>query len=272
MKREGTWRAVTSTRLSDSSAAAAIEAWESKDDKALGTISLLVEDLQISHIRDKNTAKDAWEALQLYYEKASGINKFTLIVELLQLKFLDGDNLEIHIGKIQELTDNLTALGNKSALEFGPWIILRSMPESYHTLISVLVSRPEAELTIDVVKATLLSKHKRRKSLGIIEDNESAMRINISKSNVECFFCHKSGHYRADCPQYSEWRKRKNFRQKRERARMVLDNSEPNDDDSTSEIELQHAYIATDEVSKSSWYLDSAASSHMSDDVHFSKI
>lgn len=92
--------------------------------------------------------------------------------------------MEQHIAKIQELVDNLTALGNRSAIEFRPWIILRSMPASYHTLISVLASRPEDELTVDIVKSTLISEYKCRKSLILSLDYQTAMKVNYNKSHL----------------------------------------------------------------------------------------
>lgn len=267
MKREGTCRAVTSTRPNESnSAAVSVEAWELRDDKAFGTIFLLVDDLQICHFRDKTTAKDAWEALKSYHEKASGINKFTLIVELLQLKFSEGDDMGNHIGKTQELIDNLTALRNKSAQEFGPWIILRSMLASYHTLVSVLASRPEDELTIDVVKATLLSEHKRRKNLSIEENYESAMRVNTNKINIECYFCHTFGHYKSECPQFIEWSKR---RQRRERTRVVFEDDEQSDDKNDREPIPHYAYVVNSSKNPSNWFLDSAASGHTSNNIQF---
>lgn len=133
LKRDGTWRAVSTVCLT--SGLESIISWNVCNDKALGTICVLVEDAQITYIRDPTTANQAWEALKNYHEKASGINKFTLIVELLQLKYHDENDLEEYVMKAQSLIDNLTSLGNKSAKEFVPWILMHSMPSSYHTLI-----------------------------------------------------------------------------------------------------------------------------------------
>lgn len=88
LKREGTWKVRTSDRPTENSENQ--DAWNVRDDKALGTICLLIEDSQISLFCDKTTANDAWNAFKSYHEKASGLNKFSLIVELLQLKCEDG--------------------------------------------------------------------------------------------------------------------------------------------------------------------------------------
>lgn len=267
LKREGTWKAIASPRLTTGEEAQ--DTWDQHDDKALGTICLLIEDTQISLIRNKTTAKEAWDALKEYHEKASGLNKFSLIVELLQLKYQDDEDMEKHVAKIQELIDNLTALGNRSAIEFGPWIILRSMPTSYHTLISVLASRPEDELTIDIVKATLISEFKRRKSLAQSEDYDSAMKANVSKAYIECYFCHEIGHMKTDCPKYISWKKRQ--RHKKAHARAVIENlsSDDEDDDDFQKSKPHQAYIATSRTCNTNWFLDSAASSHMTNNASF---
>lgn len=266
LKREGTWKAISGTRPTNNDDAA--DSWDLRDDKALGTICLLIEDTQISLIRDKTTAKEAWDALKQYHEKASGLNKFTLIVELLKLSYQDGDDMEKHIAKIQELIDNLLALGNRSAVEFGPWIVLRSMPASYHILISVLASRPEEELSIDVVKATLISEFKRRKSLSPNEEYDTAMRVNANNGQIMCYFCQQYGHLKSDCPKYIAW-KRKQRRRKEQGKAAIENNTSSDDDDSFSDNTPHQAYIATSNSSQTNWYLDTAASNHMTNDISF---
>lgn len=68
LKREGTWKAISDHRPTDTNQAA-IDEWDVRDDKALSTIRFLVEDAQILHIRGKITAKEAWNALKSYHKK-----------------------------------------------------------------------------------------------------------------------------------------------------------------------------------------------------------
>lgn len=199
LKREGTWRVISTAKPTTDEEA--IEIWEIKDKKAQETICLLLEDDQIPHTLGKSTAKEIWDSLETYHQKASGLNKFSIVVELLQLKLGKGENLEKHISKIQELTNSLTALGSKGIAEFAPWIILHSMPPSYYTLVSVLASKPEEELTIDNVKATLIGEFKRRK-LPSEPKYDSALKVNNHKIHEKCFFCGSTYHLKEDCKQY----------------------------------------------------------------------
>lgn len=58
--------------------------------------------------------KEELDELKSYHEKASEINKFTLILELLQVRFQEDNDLKKYIAKIQALIVNLTSLGNRS--------------------------------------------------------------------------------------------------------------------------------------------------------------
>lgn len=100
LKREGTWRAVTTERPTDE---ADIEQWETRDEKAQGTICLFIEDDQNSHIEGKSTSNEMWEALKEYHEKGSGGTKYMLVTELFSQKLSEGGDLEKHIGKIQSI-------------------------------------------------------------------------------------------------------------------------------------------------------------------------
>lgn len=272
LKREGTWRALSTPKPIGNEEA--IESWEVKDEKAQGTICLLLEDDQTPHTLEKKTAKEIWDALEKYHQKASGINKFSLVVELLQLKLSEGEDLEKHISKIQELTNNLTALGSKGINEFAPWIILHSMPPSYHTLVSILASKPEEELTIDNIKATLIGEYKRRK-MSTEHTDESALKVHNNKphANFECFFCGSTEHYKQNCEKYLQWKQKKNQKQRRsERARAVQEEYTMSESDSDESIQ-QQAYsvntIKSKQRIRKEWFLDSAASSHMTNDITF---
>lgn len=274
LKREGTWRAISTQKPTNEQDA--IEIWEIKDEKAQGTICLLLEDDQTAHTQDKTSAKEIWDALETYHQKASGINKFSLVVELLQLKLGEGEDMERHISKIQDLINRLKGLGSKGITEFGPWIIRHSMPSSYHTLISVLASKPEEELTLDSVKATLIGEAKRRKMTESVCD--SALRVHSHTKHVsKCYFCGSTEHMKQDCPKYLRW-KQMNKRKRQEKARAVLEEETLSDSDSGSGGDestwLQQAFSVSackqkQRINKQEWYLDSAASSHMTNDITF---
>lgn len=267
-KRENTWRVITEERPTN---ADELALWLTRDEKAQGTISLFIEDDQECHIEGKTTAKDMWEALQSHHEKGSGASKYMLVTELFEQKLAENGDLEKHLNKIQMISKNLAALGCKSVAEFGVYIVLYSMPPSYQTLVSSLWAKPEAELTMSNVRVALVGEYRRRKKQTGNDGYDSALKVNKPpRKNMECFFCDGIGHTKAECKKRLEWEKYQNKRRGRRaaavREQSTLSNSDSDTDGTAS---VHEAYYANRNKLKANWFLDSGASSHMTNDIRF---
>jgi len=101
-------------------------------------------------------------------------------------------------------------------------LFLSSLPESYGILITVLETRPEEDLTTELVKNKLLEEYVRRNSnsgetysseqnaLKITEGHSKVVAANpATHKPITCYFCKKPNHVKKECRQYIEW-KRKN--------------------------------------------------------------
>lgn len=128
------------------------KAWMIKDNSARASIGLLVEDSQLIHIRKATTAKQVWESLKGYHEKSTLTSKVYLLRQICNLKLPETGSMEEHVNKMLTLVEKLTALGEELKDHMIVAMLLSSLPESYSTLITALESRPEAELTLDLVK------------------------------------------------------------------------------------------------------------------------
>src|ERR1700733_9667699 len=189
-------------------------AWQTKDGKARATIGLLVEDNQLHLIRKQITAKGSWQALQKYHEKATLSSKVNLLRKICALKLTEFGDMENHLAEMQNLIDQLTSLGESLAEHLTVALILSSLPESYGTLITALETRPEEDLTIELVKNKLLEEFQ-RKSKVVSEHNEQELKaLKTIKKEVKpkvsltCFFCKKPNHIKKDCRKYIEWKKK----------------------------------------------------------------
>jgi len=136
------------------------EEWKTKDRKARATIGLLVEDDQLIHIRDAETARDAWEKLKTYHVKASLSNKVFLLKSLCNTKLTETGNMEEHIQKLTVINDKLKAAGEDIKENLFIAMLLCSLPESYNSLINGLESRPETDLNISLVKSKLIDEYR----------------------------------------------------------------------------------------------------------------
>ncbi|KAI4345002.1 hypothetical protein L6164_012172 [Bauhinia variegata] len=72
-----------------------------------------------------------------------------------------------------------------------------------------------------------------------------------SKAHIECFRCHKFGHYKSECRTNLRRGEKSNYAEQQEKE---------------AEISLLMVYHAGEENTKNIWYLDSGCSNHMSGD------
>lgn len=166
--------------------------------------------------------------------------------------------MEQHIITMQDLVDKLTALGEEIKDHLFVAMLLSSLPESYSTLITALESRPETELTLDLVKGRLLNEYKRRKVVPDASEENTALKASqrgggtTCEGKRSCFFCHKQGHFKQDCIKYKKWKTKK---ENGEKAIQV------------DAEEKQSGFICFSarqgKTQKNTWYIDSGATSHM---------
>jgi transposase InsO family protein len=262
LMKEDLWSQVSTKKPADTTAAAS---WQKRDDRARATIGLLVEDSQLIHIRKDTTAKGAWESLKNYHEKSTLTSKVYLLRQICNLKLSETGNMEQHVTTMQDLVDKLTALGEEIKDHLLVAMLLSSLPETYSTLITALESRPDTELTLGFVKGKLIDEYKRRKGVPDSEDSSTALRASQKKNSVgesdrSCFFCKKSGHFKQDCFKYKKW---KANNEKREKVNEVKDKNERSGSVCFSVHDRKNQ--------KDVWYIDSGATSHMSNDESFFK-
>lgn len=184
-------------------------AWTKKDRKALSTIALHVEDDQIQHIRNCETAADAWDSLKDIHEKDTPNNRAYILRKMMRKSLPEGGDVEKHLNEINELYQKLIALGTTFKPDFiKSAIYLGSLPESYNNLVTVLEVKDE-ELTSNFVYSKIMEEFQRRKEKQDARYNyksdshpPSAM---MSKIDKICHYCKEHGHYKRNCGKYVEW-------------------------------------------------------------------
>lgn len=159
----------------------------------------MVEDSQLCHIRNSTTAKEAWRALKVHHEKDM-LSKVTLIWRICCCKMEESGNMDDHLINLTDLFQKLTDLGEELSNSSIVGIILSSLPRSYDTLVTVLETRPEADLTLSLVQSKLLAEYNRRKEVDGIGGGEAVLKT--TDRNTTCFFCKKNGHMKRNCMRY----------------------------------------------------------------------
>lgn len=270
LMKEGLWDVVKLNRPKDPD-----DVWFSKDGKARATIGLLVEDNQLGHIKKCSTAKEMWNTLQGYHQKSTLSNKVSLLKRLCSLKLSEGDDIEEHINSMSNLIDQLSALGEILAEQLTVALLLSSLPESYSTLITALETRPEKDLTQELVKNKLIEEYKRRKEMKGVshQKDEKAFKANYETSKYQkdnkgraCYFCKKIGHEKINCRKYKIW-KEKNLNNEKKFHKVNNVNQWNIEESEKSEENI--SFMTSDTKLLSEWFIDSGATSHMTNDLKF---
>ena len=157
-----------------------------RDQKARATIGLLLEDNELHLVKKQTTAKDTWMALKGYHEKSTLSTKVSLLRKLFALKLSETGNMEQHLQQIEDRINQLASAGEILAEKLTVAIILSSLPESYGTLITALETRPEEDLTQELVKNKLLEEYSRRTEQASVQrevDDQKALKTSVEHKN-----------------------------------------------------------------------------------------
>ena len=87
-----------------------------------------------------------------------------MLMQLYGLRMKKGGSIRDHLRQVDELVDKLTALEENISELNKVAVLLRSVQESYPTLVTALLARGDAELTLIFVKQALLDEEQRRSS------------------------------------------------------------------------------------------------------------
>src|SRR4051812_41155406 len=115
-----TWRAKTKAILVAKEQWSVIEetapeepndGWKKIDQKALSTIFLLVNDSELTHIEDCETAADAWKRLSEVFEAKGIMRRVLLKRNFLSVRLEDTDSMQEYINEITKIARQLKEVG-----------------------------------------------------------------------------------------------------------------------------------------------------------------
>lgn len=207
--REKTWKTI-----SENPPNPVTGEWDEANTSARAAIGLCIEDNQTSLVRNCTTAKEAWDALKAYHDKASEVY---LLKRLARLELNEGDDMEQHLQRYTDLVQQVADIGDALPERLQVALLLCSLPDSYDYLTTALEQRPTNELTVQLVKSKLLAESEKRRERSAHSGNSGqALRVDhrrrVGKSSASgnstkkaetrtCYGCKQPGHLKKDCPQ-----------------------------------------------------------------------
>lgn len=192
--KEDLWTVITSER--DTSTRRAEANWDLRDNKARALIGLSIENNQLVHIRNKNSALEVWNSLREAHSKDTLTNRVSLYKQIALLKMKNGDKIEQHIDLMTELFQRLEDLGEEASEMWKIGMLFASLPKSYATLVTALEARNESDLTWSLVQTKLYDEYQRQ-----VEDTEFNIDDQVLSISTKkfCRYCKRHSHQIQDC-------------------------------------------------------------------------
>ena len=241
-----------------------------KDLKAKNYLFQAIDRSILETILNKDTAKSIWDSLKQKYQGTARVKRAHLQAlrrefEVLQMK--EGESVNEYFARTLTIANKMRIHGETMGDVVVIEKILRSMiPKFNYVVCSIEESNDIDTLTIDQLQSSLLV-HEQRMNGPAVE--EQALKVtyedrsrggrgrgrsgfrgrgrgrgtqSYDKSTVECYHCHKLGHYQFECPSKE---KETNFAEAQEEMLLMayVDNNQATNEDV--------------------WFLDSGCSNHM---------
>lgn len=210
------WHVIENVKAENLSAAEKV-AWDRTDAKALATITLCVKPPELIHLKGCNTAKAAWEKLNLTYNGKGPARKVNLFKQLVKFQFKCGQKFTGQINEFCSIVDALNEIDVQIPDDLISILLLCSLPDEMENFVVAIESRDELP-SINQLKAKILEDEHRRGDRGesseqvfavknndqrnITQENErraSRSSGKRGKKDLKCYGCGMRGHIKAHC-------------------------------------------------------------------------
>ena len=133
LKAADQWQFVTGTANADG------DDYESKKQKAFYSILQCIGQRFMPMVMSCRDPREMWNTLCQFFERKTVSNKVYTLMQLYGLHMKKGTCISEHLRKIDKLSDQLEAIGEHVSEVHKVAILLRSVQETYPTLITALL-------------------------------------------------------------------------------------------------------------------------------------
>lgn len=227
-----------------------------KDQKALAKICLTVQPQVYPHISNATTSRQAWQNLEKVYADSALQQRIHVMRSLFNARFENYATMEEYVLEVIQLSQQLTDMNHGLDDELIAVILLSGLPQHMDPLVMTLENCGKA-LTTENVKTALLAEGSRRvpsagnSSAFMTASSGSSQR---SSRDITCYRCNEKGHISRFCPN-------KPGDKKGGKNSNAKNNSNFGSSDKTA---MLTALTMSDKIDPEGWFLDSAATRHMS--------
>ncbi|KAK9931772.1 hypothetical protein M0R45_019036 [Rubus argutus] len=243
-----------------------------KDLKVKNYLFQAIERTIMETILKKDTSKEIWDSMKKKYAGNARVDRSVLQAlrkefEILEMK--SGETITKYFSRVMTMANKMRIYGEEMKDVTIVEKILRSLTDRFNYIVySIEESKNIDEMSIDELQSSLIvHEQKFHKQSG----EEQALKVSyeekaggrgrgrtaprgrgrgrqqFNKAIVECYRCHKLGHFQYECP---TWGKEANYAEVDEQEEMLL-----------------MAYVEMNGAKREHlWFLDSRCSNHMCGD------
>lgn len=243
-----------------------VEESKLKDLKAKNYLFQATDRSIMETILNKDTAKDIWDSMKQKYQGSTKVKRAQLQAlrrefELLGMK--GEDTVDEYFARTLAIVNKMKAHGEMVVQTTVVEKILRSMAARFdYVVCSIEESNNVSTLTIDELQSSMMvheqrmrghreeeqalkvSNTGRTRGIGRGRGGRGRGRQQFNKDLIECYNCHKLGHFQYECP---SWDEKANYAEFDEHEQLLL---------------MAHTEEG-DSLKKKAWFLDSGCSNHM---------
>ncbi|VFQ72576.1 unnamed protein product [Cuscuta campestris] len=256
------------------------EEWKRDHRQVCGFIRQYVGDNVYGLIANETHARSLWEKLESMYASKSGNNKLYLLKSLMNLSYKETTPLLDHLNAFHGILDQLSGVGIKLEDELAALWLLNTLPESWEIFrVSIINSAPDGIVSMQTVKPAMLNEEMRRKMQGSSSQSEvlvtehrgrnanrdqrgrgkSRSKSKSRYKNVECHYCHNTGHIKKNCFKWKRDNKAKGKNEKEDEGGDRVSTADLVDD----LIFVTDADVVNAVSDDQSWVIDSGATLHV---------